>query len=156
MDGRYTFASDIYQVGMILYEMVNGPMDYSYAHYLLPKQQSRLARDGTCYESLDPFEQALLNRECIKTLCRAQKLLSHGKKAAAHFSRRLSRIIRTATHPDLLTRFNSALAFQSTLTRISVPNWKTIGDKLIASNWHGWDWRAYTLHRRTGEAIFSG
>ena len=80
MDGRYTFASDIYQVGMILYEMVNGPMDYSYAHYVLPKHQSRLARDGTCYESLDPFEQARLNRECIKTLCKAQKLLSHGRR----------------------------------------------------------------------------
>jgi serine/threonine protein kinase len=39
MDGRYRFVSDLYQVGMVLYEMVNGPMKYGYAHYVLPKAQ---------------------------------------------------------------------------------------------------------------------
>lgn len=150
MDGRYRFASDLYQVGMVLYEMVNGPMEYGYAHYVLPKAQRQLDRDGTPYDQLDGFEQSRLNRECIKTLAQKESLLEHGREPAAYFSPRLKRLIKAATHPDLSKRFSTALDFHSKLLQISLPNWKLVGDCFVALNWQGWDWRAYLQQRRSG------
>lgn len=151
MDGRYTFASDLYQLGMVLYEMVNGPMDYRYVHYILPKDLKRLANEGTPYDSLDVFEQARLNRECIKKLSKAEKLLDHGRPPGPQFSPRLKRLIRTATHPDLRKRFATALEFHSKLLQLKLPNWKITNDQFIALDWRTWDWRLYFRKRRNGD-----
>jgi len=150
MGGRYRFSSDLYQVGMVLYEMVNGPMNYSYAHYVLPKAQRQLNRDGTPYDQLDGFEQSRLNRECIKALADKESLLSHGREPVPYFSQRLRRLIKSATNPDLAQRFGTALEFHSKLLQINLPNWKTADDRFEASDWQGWDWRASLRPRRIG------
>ena len=131
--------------------MVNGPMDYRYVHYVLPKDQKRLANEGTPYDSLDGFEQTRLNRECIKKFSEAEKLLDHGRPPAAYFSPRLKRVIKTATHPDLNKRLTTALEFHSKLLQVNLPNWKIAGDQFVALDWHGWDWRAYLQKRRNGD-----
>ena len=149
MEGKYRFASDLYQLGMVLYEMVNGAMEYGYAHYVLPKAQRQLDRSGTDYDHLDVFEQSRLNRECIKALAEKETLLEHGRKPACYFSPRLKRLIKAATHPNLSKRFSTALDFHSKLLQICIPNWKLVGDHFVALNWQGWDWRAYLKPRRS-------
>lgn len=150
MSGRYTFVSDAYQIGMVLYEMVNGPLNYDYAHYVSTKDQRRLRQSGTSYDKLDGFEQSRLNRECIATLSNKRKLLEHGRKPAPYLSPRLERIIRTATHPNFSDRFNTALDFHTKLLQVKVPNWKIQNEQFIALNWQSWDWRAFLVNRRRG------
>ena len=50
---RYTFSSDVYQVGMILYELVNGCLIYDPTHYITPTLQRHLNNTNTIYEQLD-------------------------------------------------------------------------------------------------------
>lgn len=150
MEGKYTFASDLYQVGMLLYEMINGPMAYDYAHYVLPKEKARLKKEGKSYLSLDGGEQVKLNRDCIKSLSEKRKLLEHGCSPRSYFSPRIARIIKQATHPNLSKRIRSVSDFYSAILHLSVPNWKESAGQYLASDWRASDWRAYETSNRSG------
>lgn len=137
----YSKAADIYQVGMVLYEMVNGPLQYELRHYLTPKVLRELRVVGRDYDALDDCDKSQLADKGIAQLSSRGGLLLHGCPPRPYYSSKLSRIVNTATKPDPNQRYASAAEFISKLNQVDVPNWRPTSDTdFLADNWRGWDW----------------
>jgi serine/threonine protein kinase len=136
----YSMASDIYQVGMVLYELVNGPLEYRLPHYVTPEVLRELRRGGRNYESLDDCDKSKQADRGIAKLCSKGRLLAHGRAPRAYFSGKLRRIVNAATSPDPSKRYASAAEFIARLNQVDVPNWREESSGFLAENWRGWDW----------------
>lgn len=138
----YSVLSDIYQVGMVLYELVNGPLDYKLRHYLTPKILRGPRTAGRDFESLDAFDQSQQADKGIAELSSKGRLLLHGRPPRPYYSAKLSRIVSAATKADPSQRFQSAGEFIARLNQINVPNWRQMDNtEFVAENWKDWDWR---------------
>ncbi len=144
----YTFKSDLYQVGMVLYELVNGPLQYDLQHYLSPKCLNQLRRSGQVFNLDDECDRSLAADAVIRYLAERQRLLEHGRRAQPYFSAQLRKIVTKACKPEPADRFCSAQEFCTRLMQANVPNWKAIGEHIFrASEWRGWDWEVANVGR---------
>ena len=138
----YSMASDLYQVGMVLYELVNGPLEYSMRHYLTPKVLRELRASGRDYELLDGCDQSQQVDMGIAELASRGRLLLHGRPPRIYFSEKLRRVVNLAIRAETSQRFSSADAFIAKLNQINVPNWRQLSDSdFMAENWREWDWQ---------------
>lgn len=150
---KYFIQSDLYQIGMVLYELVNGPLDYTQEHYLSRSKKTELRRSKQKFATMAAFERSRAVDEGIAALSCRGKLLEHGRTPQPYFSSKLSRLVRSATQPNYGKRPRSAPEFLSDLTRITVPNWLSneVG-VFTASDWRQWDWRV-RLTGKTKEMV---
>jgi serine/threonine protein kinase len=118
----YSMASDIYQVGMILYEMVNGPLEYELRHYLTPKVLRELQIAGGNYDALDDCDKSQLADKGIAQLSSRGNLLLRGRPARPYYSKKVSRLVGMATNPDPEKRFQTVGEFIAKLNQVDVPN----------------------------------
>ncbi|MFA4943390.1 MAG: protein kinase [Lentisphaeria bacterium] len=150
---KYLTQSDLYQVGMVLYELVNGQLDYHDEHYLSRSKKAELRRRKLTFSTMDSFEKSRAVDDGIADFSRRGKLLEHGRTPRPYFSSKLSRLVRATTNPDCSKRPRSASEFLSDLTRITVPNW--LADEAgvyTASDWRRWDWRVRQAGK-TGQEV---
>jgi serine/threonine protein kinase len=138
---QYSIASDVYQVGMVLYELVNGAFQYELRHYLTPKVLKDLHSSGRDFQSLDACDQSQQADRGIAELSAKGRLLMQGRPPRLYYSGRISRVVNKATNADPTRRFQSATEFLAKLNRIDIPNWRQVdGNNFLAENWKGWDW----------------
>ena len=64
---RFGITSDIYQVGMVLYELINGPLPSEYEYWIDNDAKKELKQKGLTYADLDDFSKALLHEVWVKT-----------------------------------------------------------------------------------------
>jgi serine/threonine protein kinase len=137
----YTFESDLYQVGIVLYELVNGPLEYDPQFYLASKCLERLKLSGKHFNLRDDFERSQAVTAVIAYLAERNQLLDYGRPVRPYFSPQLRKIVAKACKPKPEDRFHTAQEFSTKLMQANVPNWKTInGHTFRASQWSGWDW----------------
>jgi serine/threonine protein kinase len=147
---RYFFCSDIYQVGMVLYELINGCLEYDQSHYVTPLLRRELERQNLEYENLDDVEKCLWSNRGIAELSARGRLLEFGRSPKAYFSPKLKRLVKIAARPDLDRRCQNVDQFLNKLLQIDVPDWKPADDHYEAESWRGFDWRVLnvTTNRR--------
>jgi len=146
----YTKASDLYQIGMVLYELVNGPLNNDDKHYLTRGALRQLKQDGKEFDSLDDFEKSRCVNSCIAELSIKGKLLEKGRPHCPYYSAKIARLVRVATQPDPQKRHGSVLEFLGALTKIDVPNWiASAENEFFAGSWRGWDWRLRIVQKRS-------
>jgi serine/threonine protein kinase len=149
----YSMASDIYQVGMLLYELINGPLESQLRHYLTPAVLRGLRVVGRNFDTLDDCDKSQQGDRGISELCSKGRLLMHGRPARPYYSTKLRRIVNVATNPNPNERYAGAQEFIAKLNQIEIPNWREITScEFLATNWRGWDWM---VAMRTNEAIVS-
>jgi serine/threonine protein kinase len=137
----YGFRSDLYQVGMVLYELVNGPLEYDLGYYVSETCLTKLRRARIPYSLDNECDRSLAADASIKLLAQQQKLLEYGRPSRPYFSPQLCKVVKKACQPDPMNRFSSAQEFCTRLMQSNVPNWKAIDDHTFrASNWKGSDW----------------
>jgi len=137
----YTVRSDLYQVGMVLYELVNGPLEYNLGHYLSEQCLNQLKRAGMTFNLDDECDKSLAADAAINLLAQKQRLLGYGRRPQPYFSPQLHKIVSKACKPDPANRFRSAHEFSTRLMQANVPNWKPINEHTFrAMEWRGWDW----------------
>lgn len=140
----YNITSDIYQVGMVLYEMVNGPLFQREEHYLTRRAKRELLDAGTQFADLNRPDQCDVLNSCIAERAGHQKLLTHGRPPKPYLSRKVVRIINKATTPCCVDRYPASADFLSDIGSISCPNWKEIDkDEFEAEQWQNRDWHVY-------------
>lgn len=149
----YTFASDVYQVALVIYQLVNGAFPTDGRHYLTKTEIRALKSSGKSYDSLDAFEKCQAEKRCFAELTRKDMLCAHALAPRPYFSPSLKRLLRRATKADLAERIGGATEFLNKLSQISVPNWKPVEDRFEASEWKQWDWRVYNVPRRSGVEV---
>ncbi len=145
---RYSFNSDIYQVGMVLYEMVNGCLAYDQGNYITTNLQKQLEAMNSSYECLDEVDKCIWSKRGIAELSRRGNLLQYGCSPRIYYSPKISRVIKFATNPDLEKRCSSVNQFLEKLIQVDVPDWKPVNDHYEAKGWKRFDWRVFDVPAR--------
>ena len=139
----YGTRSDLYQVGMVLHEMVNGALPYDPVAHLdrdalgeVKKSGASTLKDMDCVEACRVVERAIARRSSKHRLLELGPQQPYEPKA-------LRKVIRRATAPSPDDRFQTASEFIGALEVLSFPNWlPNTGEQItLAADWHGWDWR---------------
>ncbi|MDD5361081.1 MAG: serine/threonine-protein kinase [Ignavibacteria bacterium] len=104
IDGKYYFCSDIYQVGIILYQLLDGYFPFDIQQWMNPKQRNEF----------NGIIDANKNREYAKTIL--DNLILKGNiinqdKLPPYIDKRLKRIIKKATNVEITKRYQSCTEF---------------------------------------------
>jgi serine/threonine protein kinase len=114
----YGFEGDIYQCGLILYQLLGGSLPYDEISWLSRPQKRT-------YDSLNSQpDKSIFVDQCIKEKIKNGKIIN--LSTLPHWvPENLRRAIRKATHIDPSKRFRSASAFQAHLNNIraKIPDW---------------------------------
>lgn len=153
-DNSYTVRSDVYQAGMVLYELVNGPLEYRLEHYITKSVRRNLAKSGLELEAMDDLQRSRAADQGLRELGSKQMLLQYGRQPQPYLSKSLNKIINKATAPNPSKRFSSAEEFLAKLNVTSVPDWYPLTAGYFAPRWRGWDWRV-KVHCGKGKEIIS-
>jgi serine/threonine protein kinase len=138
---RHARASDLYQIGMVLHELVNGPLP-STAEAQLDAEAVRLIQkaDGSKLSDLHDFDATQIINGAIERRARRRKLLSM-VPLQRYVPDAVVRVINKATAPNLASRFASCTDFLAALEKIEAPNWRREGSVFSVLSWRGCDWR---------------
>lgn len=140
-DNKYGIASDLYQIGIILFEMINGCLPYSDEIYLdaIGKKELKDGQHASLTE-LDDCSRTILINKCLQRRSSSRKILSLIQHKP-YYNGRIKKIINKATSPQIADRYNSISAFLAALSELSVPNWTVLAENtFFAKNWKGLDW----------------
>lgn len=151
---EYSFRSDIYQVGLVLSEMVHGPLPYDDACYLDRTAKSEI-KDCGCkiITELDPFDRCQIVDAALARRSAARRILLMGPKQP-YPGRKLKQIINRATNPDPTKRYGKPIDMLNELNGLSFPNWMPCDDHHLALNCNGWDWKIECKNKRDGSQEF--
>lgn len=150
---KYTFSSDLYQVALILYQLVNGPLPTDPKAYLTKAVLKGLKNSGKTYDALDDFDKITAERSSVAELTAKESLLEKMIEPRAYYSPAIRRIVQKAVKCDLGGRYQTAQDFLTALANVSAPNWKASGEIFVAENWLGKDWRVVSVKRRKGTDV---
>lgn len=134
-DDEYTFRSDIYQVGMVMYQLLGGHLPYDPEVYLSNSQMK-------IYHKLPgDFERSKYIDEILKTLAIKGKLLNFDS-LPYYVSKSIRKIISKATNPDPDKRYETASIFMLKLHQLGIlPDWKKIKNEYWLINQDKKDFR---------------
>lgn len=144
-EARYTFSSDLYQVGIVMYLLVGGSLSPHMLDYLDEKQTITY---NSIEDDLDRsrfFEGVIHGRARGGTLVRLSSL-------PAYTPDKVIKIIRKATRRAHSRRFQTASEFLVALHKLgNLPEWQlNNGNIMFLPNWDGWDYRIVS---RKGNAV---
>lgn len=124
--GRYTAQGDIYQIGVVLYQLFGGNLPYDGNEYLRPKEMKQFASIA------DPVEKSIFIDSIIRSRAEAGALLDHSS-LPPWVTGIAKRALRDMTSPDPLNRSGSIADVAATLTqlRASMENWRWNGDVAV-------------------------
>lgn len=141
--------SDLYQVGLVLHEMVHGPFqtdDLSFLDREARRQVTELGFD--VFEDCDAFTKCRVLEAAMARAAKRRTLLTKSE-ARPYVSSRLTRVIRRATDPDHTRRYPHSTDFIAALQALSIPNWRPVDSEgFEAMDWRGWDWKIELVQRR--------
>lgn len=113
--GTHGKISDVYQVGIVAYQLLGGSLSYDARHYLKPKER----RDVE--QLLDPFDQQRLVDAAVQKRITSRSLLD--MDSLPPWTRPVHRVIRRMTAPDPGARYQSiaeaATAMHSVRNRVA-------------------------------------
>jgi len=141
--GAYEVRSDLYQVGLVLFEMANGALPYIGEAYFDRQSRHELrefaAASNGIFSSVD--RQRIANR-AIARAADGNGVVEFGKKQH-HALKSLMRIIKRTTAPDPSQGYGAISEMIGELEALRIPDWTPsgCGDKFVPSQWNEWDWR---------------
>lgn len=145
---RHGIQSDIYQVGLVAWELLNGSLPYDNESYIDKTLSKHLKSMGlNSVSELDDCDKSIMIDQCIARKTQEHKMLEM-VSCQPYVPLRIRKVIRKATHPDLDKRYKSCFEFLNQLSAYSYPNWYSIGNEYHADNWKGFDYQITTESRR--------
>jgi len=138
IDNEYYKESDIYQVGIILYQLLNGHFPGAAADWLNERQRMKLNKIAGSFEQWEYIE------DCINRKIVHGKLLDYNR-LPKFISARLKSIIRTATHIDRAKRYQSCAEFLKALFdyQKDAKDWWQVDDIIYAKENKAREYRIY-------------
>ncbi|MES2017007.1 MAG: protein kinase [Pseudomonadota bacterium] len=118
---EYGFTGDIYQCGIIMFQLLGGYLPYEAMSYMNKKQQLQLAK------ITDAADASIYIDSCVKELICAGKLLDYNMMPP-WVPDNLKKILKKACHIDPSKRFQSPAAFMAKIheVRPSILNWRVV------------------------------
>uniref|UniRef100_UPI00404ACE91 protein kinase domain-containing protein n=1 Tax=Flavobacterium sp. TaxID=239 RepID=UPI00404ACE91 len=131
-ENEHTFQSDLYQVGIIFYQILGGYFPFEFNGWISSNVKLKYNSFSTEIEKYD-FWKNLIDQKIIKN-----KLLNIDS-LPIYVSPKLKKIIRTATNPDLNKRYKSCSEFLLAIHnyRNNCKNWWIDNTDIFALNKKG-------------------
>lgn len=122
VSGEYTAQGDVYQIGMVLYQLLGGYLSYDAAEYLTPKELKQRAT------LVDPVDRTLFEDAAVRARAENGALLR--PSSLPPWAGMARRALRDMTCPDPSRRCGSVADVAAALTqlRASMANWRWNGD----------------------------
>lgn len=128
-NNMYGKFSDIYQVGLIVYEMLNGPIIENVENYIVPKIKAKFEKECSCqYDEMDSYYKTEVQDQSIKHLIDKGKLQDKSVNCSIWYVKKLQDIIKKLTSIDYTKRAQSCSSARIVLSSYKGPNWR-IADK---------------------------
>lgn len=132
---EYTFCSDVYQVGLVFYQLLGGYLNYNEESYLSNAQRKEYYKlPGDC-------EKSKYIDLILKKLSEKRKLVQY--ESLPHYvGNSIQKIIAKATNPDPDKRYASASEFMLKLHELGpLPDWNRINNEYWLLNHKKNDYR---------------
>lgn len=139
---RYDVRSDLYQVGLVLFEMVHGTLPYSGDAYLDLKAKRELRELAAASAgSIDDFDKQKAVERALARAADGRGVASFGQMQP-YVPKSLTRIINKAVSPDPAVRYQTPSEMIGDLEALQFPNWQPManGEQYAANGWSGWNW----------------
>lgn len=136
LNNSYTKQSDIYQVGVTMFQLLGGRFPGAYFDWLNDGEQKKFTAIRNCFEQ-DTFINKVIEKRVTKN-----ELLNFSS-LPDYINSSLLKIAKKATHPSLAVRYENSAAFMGDLYRVQkrLINWKEETDFLYAENHKGSKYR---------------
>lgn len=121
--GYYFCQSDIYQIGMVMYQLLGGQLSYDSLDHMTVNQGKRY------YKLPDDFSKSKYIDEILYNKARTARLLC--LDSLPYYTHpKLIAIIRKATHPDITRRYQNTSEYFLHIHQLgSIPNWVKLDDE---------------------------
>lgn len=142
-DDEYGCKGDVYQIGMVLYQLCGGYLPYDPLQYMKRGEQKEYHRLASSYDK-SKFVDTIIEDKVKKG-----KILNL-KTLLPFVDNRIKRIIKKATHPDPANRYNDCSEFELALHKLGdIPGWERNNkDGFKLSNQKGKNYRV--VHKKNG------
>ena len=123
--GYYTIASDIYQIGLVMYQLLGGILPYDPVHYMTNTQIITYSQMDNDFDKSKFVDQILYNK------AKKAKLISIA--SLPYFTHpKLINIIKKATNPEPSKRYQNTADFFLDLHKVgTIPSWKKLNEECI-------------------------
>ena len=150
----YGIFSDIYQIGVVLHEMINGRLFIHKKDYSKKILREYEKKCGKKYKEFDNWEIYEFERLVIEYLSNKNQLLIKCAPVKKWIPKKLTRLIKTITNSDYNKRPKSSVLLRNQLSNLVIPDWKQISEnELIVTNWKGKDYKIYVNPKKNTEWI---
>jgi serine/threonine protein kinase len=141
---RYLMTSDLYQVGLVLFEILNSPLPYDGSAYLDKFSGAEIrAFGGMKLSDLHDADRTTVENSAIYRQAKRGGIIKRGQQQP-YVSPRLKKIIKKALSSDNSKRYTTATEFIGVLEGLTLPNWQSVPEMEGAykgKEWSGFDWR---------------
>jgi len=152
---QYDVRSDLYQVGLVLFEMVHGALAYEDSTYLDREARREIRAMGApSLDGLHDFDRSqVVNRALARAA--AGKSVTAFRRMQPYVPRSLARVINKAVAPDPATRYQTPSEMIGDLETLHLPDWhlSACGGQYIAKAWSGWDWSITNDPKKPGQWV---
>lgn len=156
VDKIYGKFSDIYQIGVVLHEMLNSRIVIDYSK--LPKGflSKYEKKSGKKLKDFSSFEKSDLDNFIIETFSKKNQFLSLFSQPKPYFTKKLSNTIKQITNSDYTKRPATCFELRNILSKLTFPNWLEINENsYLVSNWKGKDYKLYRSSKKDSWTIES-
>ncbi len=139
---EYERKSDLYQIGLVLYQLLGGFLPYDGETYLKPGERKKYLALTSEYDK-SKFIDSVLEKKAKKGN------LIDLKSLPPFVDTRLKKIINKATHPDSDRRYNDVAEFDHALHKLGIlPDWRYTDNEFMLQDYQGRDFKV--IHKKKG------
>ena len=138
---RYDIRSDLYQAGLVLFEMVHGSLPCNGDAYLDQKAKRELQKLVTSANGISSFDRSQIVDRALARAASGKGVTAIRKKQP-YVLRNLARIINKAVASDPAARYQTPSDMIGRLEALRLPDWQPspCGRGYVAHGWSGCDW----------------
>ena len=152
----YDVRSDLYQAGLVLFEMVHGALPYDASAYMDREAKRELRDLDTGAYGGDQFRRSQVVERALARAASGKGVIAFGR-VQPYAPRNLGRIIKKALAPDPKARYQRPSDMIGDLEALRLPDWRPApcAQRYAAHGWLGWDWAVEQDTRHPGRWVIS-
>ena len=138
---RYDTRSDLYQAGLVLFEMVHGSLPCDGDAYLDREAKRELQKVATSANGIGDFDRSQIVDRALARATSGKGVTAFRKKQP-YVPRNLARIVNKAVASDPAARYQTPSDMIGRLEALRLPDWQPspCGRGYVAQGWAGCDW----------------
>ena len=151
---RYDVRSDLYQAGLVLFEMVHGPLPSRDEAYLDREAKRELQELAALSNGIDGFERSRVVDRALARAASGHGVIYFGQ-VQPYPPQSLTRIINKAIAPDPEARYQKPSDMIGALAALRLPDWRPspCGQQYAVQGWAGFDWTVERHMKQPGQWV---